>query len=172
MKERKKVEVSCCSCKKIFRKDESEVKRNLKKGRKNYCNLSCAGSSKENIKHIKSVTDISNLNKGGKKKDEYSNFREYLRRSNRRNHEVSINEKDIKNIWDKQKGICAYSGVLLKLTTPGPNDQIYTASLDRIDSSLGYVVGNIQFISVMMNHMKNNMTHEKMLEALKILRSK
>ena len=173
MKERKKVEVSRSSCSNVFKKDESEVKRNLKLKRKNYCNLICAGNSKENLAHLKKINplDASHLNPYNRK-DEYSPFKEYIRRSNRRKQDVFLDAKDLKEIWEKQKGKCTYSKVNLNLTTTGINDPIYTASLDRIDSSIGYVKENVQFISIMMNHMKNNMTHEKMLEALKILRSK
>jgi hypothetical protein len=37
------------------------------------------------------------------------------------------------------------------------------ASLDRIDSSKGYIKGNIQFISITCNYAKSDMSHEEML---------
>jgi myo-inositol catabolism protein IolC len=43
------------------------------------------------------------------------------------------------------------------------------ASLDRVDSTKGYIVGNIQFISAAANMAKNNMTHEQMIEFCKII---
>ena len=39
------------------------------------------------------------------------------------------------------------------------------------DSSLGYIKGNIQFISIAMNHMKNNMSHNETLELIEILKN-
>ena len=51
-----------------------------------------------------------------------------------------------------------------------PNSLIYTMSLDRIDSSIGYTKTNIQFISMAMNYLKNRMSHNEMLEMLAILR--
>lgn len=41
---RKKVQTECFKCKKVFLKDESEVKRNNKLGRKIFCSLSCASN--------------------------------------------------------------------------------------------------------------------------------
>jgi hypothetical protein len=63
---------------------------------------------------------------------------------------------DIKEQWERQKGICPYTGI--KLVPPGwySTDEVLTrASIDRIDSSKGYVKGNIQFVSMMMNFAKN-----------------
>ena len=46
------------------------------------------------------------------------------------------------------------------------NDIRFTASLDRIDSSKDYIKGNIQFISLAMNYMKAQMSHEQTLELI------
>ena len=49
------------------------------------------------------------------------------------------------------------------------NNPIYTASLDRIDSSKGYVIGNVQFISTALNYMKNNMSHNDTIKLCNII---
>jgi hypothetical protein len=46
---------------------------------------------------------------------------------------------------------------------PVPRRHPQLASLDRIDSSKGYIKGNIQFVSVIANYAKNEMTHDEML---------
>jgi hypothetical protein len=68
----------------------------------------------------------------------------------------------------KTKGICPYTD---KLTTLRRNQQMmYKASLDRIDSSLGYIIGNIQFISATANLGKGSMTHVEMIMFCKLIR--
>jgi len=63
-------------------------------------------------------------------------------------------EITIKLAWDlflKQDRKCALSGILLRID----NTAIYnTASVDRIDSSKGYVEGNIQWVHKDINFMK------------------
>ena len=72
--------------------------------------------------------------------------------------EVSIDAKYLNELWDKQKGRCAYTKE--KLTLPIKwDDKDYTASVDRIDSLKGYIPGNVQFVLRSINIMKNQFTH-------------
>lgn len=71
-----------------------------------------------------------------------------------RQHEVLITQSDAADLFEIQKGLCALSGI--ELILDAPRAQI-TASLDRIDSSKGYVLGNIQWIHKDINKMKNDM---------------
>ena len=168
---RKQEEVQCCYCKTIFKKDVSEIKRSLKVGRLHYCSMKCSKSIPSNIEHLKKVgnRDIAHLNPSNRR-DEFSDFREHLRRASRRNKSFDLSLQDLKDQWDKQNGLCVYSKVELIHPTPGSNSHLYTASVDRIDSSLGYVKGNVQFISIAMNHMKANMSDEDMFKLLAILK--
>lgn len=153
-------------CSKEFMKDGSEVRRNKKRGVDNYCSLSC--SSIVNHKQLKSG-DIENL-KGRTKADKYTGLREHLRRVKYRTREVNISLDDLLNQWNKQEGICTYTGV--KLIHPiriVDESLIYLASLDRIDSNFGYVKNNIQFISAAANMAKNKMTHKEMLEFCNVI---
>lgn len=68
----------------------------------------------------------------------------------------------IKDAWEqflKQEGKCAYTKLPLLFPKHG-KDKAYTASLDRIDSSKGYELGNIQWVHKDINIMKNKFTNE------------
>lgn len=47
---------------------------------------------------------------------------------------------------------------------PSMNNQSKTASLDRIDSSLGYIEGNVQWINKEINYMKMDLPQDKFIE--------
>lgn len=156
--------INCC---KEFLKDLSEINRNKKINRKNYCSLKCSGES--NNEHLKKYNkENTQYLISGNRKDDYSGLREHFRRVKKRDKNYNITLDDLLEIWDKQNKICVYSGVKLNHPNDGGSN-IFKASLDRIDSDKGYVKGNIQFISVVCNYAKNNMTHEEMLEFCKII---
>lgn len=71
--------------------------------------------------------------------------------------EWNITVEDIENQWHKQSGLCALTGVVLILDK---NNKYMTASLDRIDSSKGYIIDNIQWIDKDVNVLKNNYNEE------------
>lgn len=71
----------------------------------------------------------------------------------RRNIDFDITIDHAWEIYERQHGLCALSGVPIwfpsnRATRDG------NASLDRIDSSEGYVKGNVQWVHVDVNHMK------------------
>lgn len=170
---RSQEKVLCEECKTEFLKDSSEIKRNLKLGRKCYCNISCSKKNKENIIHLNQVRnrDISKLNPSNRL-DEYSIFRPHLRRAKARKHFCDLTLEQMKEVWDKQKGVCTYSKIKLQIANyKKENNPIYTVSLDRIDSRVGYTKENIQFISVAMNYLKNKMSHKEMLLIINILKN-
>lgn len=158
---RKQKSIICDNCGIEYLKNLSEIKRNKKLGRKNYCSRSCSG--KANSKHLLKYTEINKKYLvGGSEPDEFTGLREHLRRVKRRFHDYDITLEDLLEQWEKQDGICIYSGVKLNHPKDGGTN-LTKASLDRIDSSKGYIKGNIQFISITCNHAKSDMSHEQML---------
>lgn len=173
------IKVKCQHCKKQFSKKSSEVRRSKKLKRPLFCNLSCAAiynNSKktkefwiEQYKKQKETFDIRS--QSGNRKDEFSPFRAFLSSGRasiiKHKNEIDITEKDLKELWEKQKGICPYSNIKMILPeTTLQNSKLKSlkkASLDRIDSSLGYIKGNVEFVCNAINNAKNNFTKEEMI---------
>ena len=88
---------------------------------------------------------------------------QYISKLKHRNKYIDLTLQDIVDQWKKQKGICVYSGVQLTLVQKDTGWTHSTASLDRIDSSIGYVVGNVQWVHKRINTMKNDMSEHEFI---------
>lgn len=78
----------------------------------------------------------------------------------------------IEYIWElflKQDRKCALSGVDLDINIK-PKDN--TASIDRIDSSKGYIVCNVQWVHKHVNLMKNKLSEEYFIDLCKRIANK
>lgn len=156
------VELICDYCGKKFERRKAEVNRSKRLDRKQYCSRKCQGCVA--CSHLSKNGNTNNL-QANNRKDQYSPFRWHLRNAKRR-RECTITLEDLKEQWDKQKGICPYTGWRLK-NAPTMNERLdhtpNRASLDRIDSSKGYIPGNIQFISLMAQYAKNGWGDEELI---------
>lgn len=70
----------------------------------------------------------------------------------KRNQEFNLTTQDILDCWEQQAQTCPYSGRLLTLE---PN-KLNTVSIERIDSSIGYVPKNTILVCQAVNRMKSN----------------
>lgn len=77
------------------------------------------------------------------------------KRSKRRNLDFNLTKDYVYNLFLKQGGKCALSGVDITLPTKWKGSD-YTTSLDRIDNTKGYVKGNVQWLHKHVNIMKNS----------------
>jgi hypothetical protein len=83
-------------------------------------------------------------------------------RANKNGYKVTFDWKYLKDLWDAQEGKCAISGI--NMTYEMFNGRIPTnVSVDRINSSLGYEIDNIQLVCMAVNQMKSDMTTEQLL---------
>jgi len=85
-----------------------------------------------------------------------------------------ITLSDMQRKWDEQKGLCFYSGLPLSFSKDGTmkDTNIHlslTASLDRLDSSIGYFPHNIAWTSKTINRVKMNLPHETFLKMCEIV---
>ena len=176
---RKTVTFICDECGKEGIKSKTEYERNLRLGRKNYCCRSCAAKGANRTKATKKYECSDALKEhlksiAGNRGDEYTPFRYTLRCIKRRFKEIDIDLPYLKEVWENQKGICPYTGLnLIPPTDTNVNtlDITLRSSLDRIDSSKGYIKGNIQFISTPINYMKSTMTDLETKKFLKLISS-
>ncbi|MCT7959011.1 hypothetical protein [Laspinema palackyanum] len=160
-------------CGQEFTKPLAEFKRSERLGRQHFCSLKCYAKFK-GIKNFKDKikTNYDGLKKGSDQ-DDLSPFRhplKIIRKSvKQRKIEASVTLQDLKQIWDQQGGICPYTGwnlVLFPCTTDYQSRPLTTnrASVDRIDSSKGYSLDNIQFVAVMANLAKHSFSETELLE--------
>jgi hypothetical protein len=61
------------------------------------------------------------------------------------------------NLFNKQNGKCALSGIDLKFCQSIREIKDTTASLDRIDSNKGYTIDNVQWVHKTANLMKQGL---------------
>ena len=158
----KTIELTCDTCGKQFHKRRAEHNRCLKRGHKRkFCSLKCCG--KATIDNIPPESKVWDHLVANNKSDEYSPFRWHYRNAKRRKHEFDLTLEYLKELWEKQDGKCPYTDWPLKqMKDTSHKNQLPTTpdrtSLDRIDSSKGYVKGNVQFICYMAQNAKNKFT--------------
>jgi hypothetical protein len=80
---------------------------------------------------------------------------------------INITTAELVDLWERQKGKCALTD--WKMTMRRRTGIVRTnASIDRIDSSKGYTLDNIQLVCVAANKAKFDLSHE---EFVKLCRS-
>jgi len=82
--------------------------------------------------------------------------------------DLTIDKEYAWELFLKQNRKCALSGKILNFPQKS-KDKNYTASLDRIDSSLGYIEGNVQWVHKDVNMMKNKFNNEYFIEICKLI---
>ena len=75
----------------------------------------------------------------------------------------NLTSEDIEEVYQKQKGLCYYSGIPLSHIV----NSIYGISVDRIIPSNGYVKENIALCCYVVNIMKHNLSYEVFLDICK-----
>ena len=118
------------------------------KNRKNkeLCSSWCKDCSKK--ESAKSVERLNSTIRGRA----ISALRNAKRRITKNGHELFLNVDDVVELWEKQSGVCAYSGREMTFSSKSLN----TMSLERIDSSIGYTKENTILVCNAINRMKSN----------------
>jgi len=142
------------------------------------CNCKCGKVIQVSTRHLNrknnNIRSCGCSRKTGKQHIQWKGCEEisgawWAQRVTRKDHkrvpiEISITKEYAWNLFIQQERKCALSGVDLVISLE-PN--IGTASIDRIDSSKGYIKGNIQWVHKHINYMKNKFTQNYFLELCK-----
>ena len=77
--------------------------------------------------------------------------------------EWEITPQDLIEIWEKQDGLCALSGVLMTLYRDGSGKKDLNVTIDRIDPEEWYVRYNIQLVCQRANIIKHTLSEDMLL---------
>lgn len=156
---------------------------NSRNGRIYYeCKCDCGNTSNVAANHL-SAGKIKSCGCGIPKKDSHyhwsgigelsGNVWNKIRRGaspqRRKPIKFNITKEYIWDLFNKQNGKCALTGIELKFPTNW-KDKAYNASLDRIDSGEGYIEGNVQWVHKDINIMKNRFSQEYFIKMCTLVR--
>lgn len=130
-------------------------------------------SSRIRLKQVKSCGCL--VKKCGKKHHFFKGYEEISQsvfnkirqKAADRNLRFELTIKDLYNKFLEQNKLCAISKIPIKFKTNYKDEQ--TASLDRIDSAKGYIIGNIQWVHKKINTMKWNIKQKEFIDWCKII---
>jgi hypothetical protein len=142
----------CGTIKKFF-------KSNVKSGHTKSCGCYNSQCSSERAKNSSMILYHKRIDTGSKLiiNDFWAPF---LKRSKERGLEVSITPMDLEQLFLKQQGKCAFTGIPIKLPLNSieRRKSIQTASLDRIDNNKPYTKDNIQWVHKVTNIMRRSLS--------------
>jgi hypothetical protein len=158
------VSVQCEGCGLTFERKKGEVTRSQKLGRQFFCSRQCLGKNRDNSRYKDTGHPQTLI--AGNRRDDLTPFRWYMRSIRYRCQytkkplkETDLTIDDLVQQWTLQGGRCPSTGwnLVLPDSTVGwkSGTSPRCASVDRIDSSLGYIKGNIVFVAVIYNYAKN-----------------
>lgn len=155
---RKRYKYNCiCDCNKTVIKYHADLLSAIRL--KKEMNCGCYKNRKTGPNH-KSYTGYNDINGGYWSRLIYS--------AKKRKIEFSIDKKYVWDLFLKQEKKCAISGINIYLcnseTKRISNLNLQTASLDRIDSSKGYIEGNVWWVDKDINKLKLDHPLEKFLD--------
>lgn len=138
---------------------------NFYKNRKSKCKkciLECAKNKYSNLSESDKKYYIEIQNKW--QDNNFLQFRLTSARARARvkNIPFEIDVAYLQSLLDQQENKCFYSGIEMELNRAGT----YTASVDRVDSSKGYVKGNVVFVISAVNTMKNDLLEKEFLSII------
>ncbi len=130
-----------------------------------FCNLSCSSVHRNKNFSADTKKKILEAGKRGSRanmKNMHISFSYYIRRAIDRSakktewEKMNLTKEYLERLWIEQNGKCALSDITINLYREGHNNRLHLASLDRKNSAIGYIIGNVQFVALPLNLAKNN----------------
>lgn len=84
-----------------------------------------------------------------------SKLKEKIKSAYKRGIDCTLNDRDMIVLYDRNPGFCEYTGLAFG------DDPDFRPSIERIDSTQGYVRGNICLVSTLANSLKNSLLDQK-----------
>lgn len=81
--------------------------------------------------------------------------------------EFTLTLDDVYRLWVFQQGKCAISGLPMTHERDQTRFNGTNASIDRINSKLGYIPGNVQLVMAQINIMKSDMEEVDFIKLVK-----
>jgi hypothetical protein len=103
-------------------------------------------------------------------------FGYFIDKSRSRNRwEYDIDPEFLSELWKKQNGKCAYTGITMILPESKKRfckyRSIEKASLDRIDTTKGYLKGNVEFVCQGINFAKHDYSKQEVMSFIQKIKS-
>jgi len=127
-----------------------------------YTRRSHAVESSRDEKHCKKCAQaLGKFSKSNSVGDKTRIYNKFSKSAKSRNIEWNLTEEEM---FENYNGQCSLTGMPLSLKYKET-----TTSLDRIDNNLGYLKGNIQWVHIKVNMMKQQYTQEEFIEVCKLV---
>lgn len=175
MSTRPMIELRCKMCGSVFSRSKREIERQVRAGRdpsQFFCSRGCSCrwgngilTSEQRVHRSIAIQKSQPIaTAAARDANRKGTFTYYLNKARHRGHRFpgrwapsDLTESYLQQVWDAQNGCCAWTQIpMIMCSSPDRNNGLYAASLDRIDSSKGYVQGNVQFVLQPLNLAKGN----------------
>ena len=165
------VELTCSNCSATFSRSLCEYRRSNERLGRQFCSQSCRTSySNRHLRDHDKLGNRGNL-QANNRKDSLSPFRWFLARCRyrRTKWDCDLSLQTLVDLWQQQKGICPFTNWALTLpvnSTGFVAKSMRNASLDRVNSAIGYMQSNVRLVALPINLPKKSFNDKELLKLL------
>lgn len=129
---------------------------------KKYCSNKCSASTRVSTK---SKEELMKLQVEKSYKMMNCNPEKYIKHLIQKPNRKHLKLEEVLDLYNRQGGKCALSGVELTFVKIPNHEKVHTnLSIDRIDSSKGYDIDNIQLVAAIVNIMKSTLSVKELIQ--------